>query len=390
MIKFSVPPITGDEIKYISDSLKKGSISGDGYYTKLCEKWFEDQLEVKKFLLTSSCTHSLEMAALMTDIGPNDEVIMPSYTFVSTANAFALRGAKIVFVDIRPDTLNIDESKIEAAITPKTKAIVPVHYAGVSCNMHVIKEIADKYKLWLIEDAAQACFARYQGEYVGTVGDIAAISFHDTKNITSGGEGGGIIVNNAALIGRAEIIRQKGTNRAQFIRGEIEKYSWVDLGSSYLMSDIQAAFLFAQLKNSQLLQRQRDAIWQRYYASLETMRSQGFFSLPEIPKGCNHNSHIFYIIAKSKQEKLALQEMLKDCGVQAPHHYVPLHDSIAGKKYGRFSGKDRHTTELSSRILRLPLHREMSLDDVDSVVAAIKKYYSAAKTHMQSTEIQCI
>ena len=367
MIPFNKPPYIGLEYKYVLNAMKSDKISGDGYFSKKCEEWFEKKLYTKKALLTPSCTAALEMAAILIDIKKGDEVIMPSYTFVSTANAFVLRGAKIKFVDINPKTMNIDEEKIKQAITNKTKAIVVVHYAGISPDMDKITEIAKKHNLYVIEDAAQAIISKYKNRYLGTIGDLGCFSFHETKNITSGGEGGVLLVNNEKFIKRAEIIREKGTNRKAFFRGEIDKYSWVDIGSSYLMNEISAAYLFAQLENIDLIIKNRLDTWQKYYEGLESLNLE----LPYVPEYAIHNGHIFYIKTDKRDELL---KYLNKKGIKAVFHYVPLHTSPAGKKFGEFVGKDKWTTKESKRLIRLPLFYGIKEEEIQVVITSIKEY----------------
>jgi len=377
MIPFNKPPLTGNEEKYILEALKSEKISGDGEFTKKCQSWFEEKLKCKKALLTPSCTHALEMAAMLIDIQPGDEVIMPSYTFVSTANAFVLRGAKIVFVDIRPDTLNIDETKIESAITEKTKAIVPVHYAGVGCEMDAIMNIAEKYNLFVIEDAAQGMMSSYKEKPLGTIGHLGAFSFHETKNYTSGGEGGLLIINDDRFKERAEIIREKGTNRSQFFRGMVDKYSWVDVGSSYLMNEISAAYLWGQLEKADEINNNRLKSWKVYYEELKDLEDEGFLELPVIPKECVHNAHMFYIKVKDLKTRTELLEHLKSKGINAVFHYVPLHSSEAGKRFGRFNGVDEFTTKESERLVRLPMYYGILKPDVIKVIKEVYEYFKS-------------
>ncbi|MFY4743991.1 dTDP-4-amino-4,6-dideoxygalactose transaminase [Aliarcobacter butzleri] len=372
LIHFNRPPVTGNENKFITEALSNNKISGDGPFTKKCHQWFENNLLCKKALLTTSCTHALEMAALLLDIKDEDEVIMPSYTFVSTANAFALRGAKIVFVDIRPDTMNIDETKIEAAITNKTKAIVPVHYAGVACEMDTIMDIATRYKLFVVEDAAQAIMSSYKGKALGTIGHLGAYSFHETKNVTSAGEGGLLIINDERFKDRAEIIREKGTNRSLFFRGLVDKYSWVDIGSSYLMNDISAAFLWGQLEKIEEIQKNRLNSWNLYYKELE---NNEFLQLPNIPKNCTNNAHMFYIKVKDLEERQKLIHFLRENNVESVFHYVPLHSSLAGKKFGYFHQKDEFTTKESEKIIRLPLYYGLTKNDIETICNKIKDFF---------------
>jgi dTDP-4-amino-4,6-dideoxygalactose transaminase len=376
MIPFNKPPYTGNEEQYVIDSMRSNKISGDGQYTKLCHQWFNDKLGCVKSLLTPNCTQALEMAAILIDIQDGDEVIMPSYTFVSTANAFVLRGAKIVFVDVRSDTMNINEKLIEQAITNKTKAIVPVHYAGVACEMDTIMDIASRYNLYVIEDAAQGVMSTYKGKALGTIGHLGAFSFHDTKNYTSGGEGGLLIINDANFIKRAEIIREKGTNRSQFFRGMVDKYSWVDLGSSYLPSDIQAAFLYGQLEKAEEMNAKRLASWALYYKKLKLLTEDKKIELPSVPSECNHNGHMFYIKVRNIDERSELIEHLKNDAVSAVFHYIPLHSSTAGDKFGRLDGLDINTTKESERLLRLPMYLGLKESEIDTVVASIVKFYA--------------
>ncbi|WP_420230510.1 dTDP-4-amino-4,6-dideoxygalactose transaminase [Psychrobacter sp. ER1] len=332
MIPFNKPPYTGNEDQYVLQAMRSEKMSGDGDFTKRCHSWFEKELSCKKALLTPSCTAALEMAALLIDIQPGDEVIMPSYTFVSTANAFVLRGAKVVFVDVRPDTMNIDESKIESAINSKTKAIVPVHYAGVACEMDTIMDIASRHNIYVIEDAAQGMMSTYKGQALGTIGHIGTYSFHETKNYTSGGEGGLLIINDDQFKERAEIIREKGTNRSQFFRGMVDKYSWVDIGSSYLPSDIQAAYLWGQLEKANEINNNRLDSWSYYFENLKMLESKGKIELAIIPSHCKCNAHMFYMKVSDMQTRSDLINHLKDCEIVAVFHYIPLHTSVAGEK----------------------------------------------------------
>lgn len=375
MIPFNMPPYTGDEDHYVLDAMRGSKLCGDGPYALKCQKWFEDQLGCLKTLLTPSCTHALEMAAILIDIQPGDEVIMPSYTFVSTANPFVLRGAKVIFVDIRPDTMNIDETLIEAAITDKTKAIVPVHYAGVSCDMDTIMRIADKYKLYVVEDAAQAFYSYYKNEPVGTRGHLAAFSFHETKNVTSGGEGGLLIINDKRFVHRAEIIREKGTNRSQFFRGMVDKYTWVDVGSSYLPSEIQAAYLYGQLLNAEKIQAKRLEIWSTYYKGLLPLVQRELITLSAVPGDCSQNAHMFYLKVRDIEVRTQLLSHLKAAGILAVFHYVPLHSAIAGMQFGSFIGDDNFTTVESSRLIRLPLYYGMDIEDCEKVIRATFDFF---------------
>ena len=374
MISFNMPPVVGGEAENIADVLKAHKISGDGKYTKLCSEWIEQNTGTAKALLTTSCTHATEMAALLSDIQPGDEVIMPSYTFVSTADAFVLRGATAVFIDIRPDTMNIDEKLIEDAITPKTKAIVPVHYAGVSCEMDTIIDIAKRHNLKVIEDAAQGIMSTYKGKALGAIGDYGCYSFHETKNLSMG-EGGALLIKNPEDIEKAEIIREKGTNRSKFFRGEIDKYTWVAPGSSYLPSELNAAFLFAQMEKSQEIYDDRMRSWNKYYELLLHLKEQGKIELPVIPDGCVHNAHMFYIKVNDLDERSRMLEYLKENDINAVFHYVPLHSAPAGNQCGRFHGEDRYTTKESERLVRLPLYYGLESKDVECVVEKIEEFY---------------
>jgi dTDP-4-amino-4,6-dideoxygalactose transaminase len=372
MISFNVPPFIGKEQSYIAEAISVHKICGDGEFTRRCNTWLEQNVGGAKALLTTSCTHALEMAALLCGIQSGDEVIMPSYTFVSTANAFVLRGAKIVFVDIRPDTMNIDEKLIEAAITPNTKALVPVHYAGVSCEMDVINAIADKHELFVVEDAAQAITSTYKGRQCGALSDFGCFSFHETKNVSCG-EGGAIILRDKQYAEMAEIVREKGTNRSKFFRGEIDKYSWVEQGSSYLPSELNAAYLFAQLEYCDAIMDDRMESWNFYNSALQNLR--GHIDLPIVPTDCAHNAHMFYIKAKNLAERTELIQFLRDKGVHAVFHYIPLHSSDAGLRFSRFAGEDRFTTKESERLLRLPLYYGLTVADREHVVDAIAAFY---------------
>lgn len=377
MIPFNKPPVLGKEIEYLTDAINGRKLSGDEKYSKLCQQWFEQKLCCKKALLMPSCTHALELAAILLDIKQGDEVIMPSYTFVSTANAFVLRGAKVVFVDIRPDTMNIDETKIEAAITNKTRVIVPVHYAGVACEMDTIMSLAHKYNLFVVEDAAQGMMSTYKGKALGTIGHLGTYSFHETKNYTSGGEGGLLLINDDKFIERAEIIREKGTNRSQFFRGMVDKYTWSDIGSSYLPSELQAAYLFAQLKGSDEINGSRLKTWDNYYQALKPLEDQNLLSLANIPSECKHNAHMFYLKVKNLTQRTELLEHLKKSDISAVFHYVPLHSSPFGEKVAKFHGCDDFTTSESEKIIRLPLWYGMKNFEVEIVVAAIYKYFES-------------
>lgn len=374
MISFNQPVYSSKGIEYMEDAIiNRKKICGDGYYSNKCKEWFERKLG-DKVLLTTSCTHALEMAALLADIGPGDEVIMPSYTFVSTANAFVIRGAKIKFVDIRKDTMNIDENLIEQAITPRTKAIVPVHYAGVGCEMDTIMDIAKGYNLAVIEDAAQGMMATYKGKALGTFGRFGTFSFHETKNYTMG-EGGLILIRDEEDIKRAEVIREKGTDRKKFFRGEVDKYSWVDIGSSYLPSEMNAAYLYAQLEDADKINKKRCRIWNTYRRELEELNQNERIELPYIPDECRHNAHMFYIKTRNTEEREELMSYLKENGIAAVFHYVPLHSSEAGMKYGEFVGQDKNTTTESERLLRLPLFYDLTKDEQSKVIETVIKFY---------------
>lgn len=376
MIPFNRAPFLGPEKEYIMQAVEAMHISGDGLFTKRCAEILEKITGTHRALLTTSCTHALEMAALLANIKPGDEVIMPSYTFVSTADAFVLRGAVPVFVDIRPDTMNIDEQKIESAITQKTKAIVPVHYAGVACEMDVIMDVAKRYNLIVIEDAAQAIDSYYKGKALGTLGDFGCLSFHETKNVSMG-EGGALLIDDMAKIEEAEIIREKGTNRAKFFRGQIDKYTWVNYGSSYLPSDMNAAYLCAQLESIEKIQDNRGALWKSYYEDLVELEKAGFIELPVVPKECTNNAHMFYMKVANLEERTAFIAYLKEKGIMAVFHYVPLHSAPAGRKFGRFDGVDEYTTKESERLVRLPMYYGLSEEDRNYVVECIKKFYKA-------------
>lgn len=377
MIPFNIPTVLGTEIDYIQEAMNAHLLcGGDKGFSHKCSRWLETNFHCGRVLLTPSCTDALDLAATLLEIIPGDEVIMPSFTFTSTANAFVLRGAKVVFVDIRPDTMNIDEEKIEAAITERTKAIVVVHYAGVACDMDKVLQIANEHGLFVVEDAAQAVDARYGDKYLGTLGDLGCYSFHETKNYTCG-EGGALVINNEAFVRRAEILREKGTNRMQFLRGEVDKYTWVDIGSSYLLSELNAAYLYAQLLEHQKIYDARMQIWKAYWNGLQPLRGKGCIDLPFVPNKCNHNAHIFYIKCADLEERTKLMTYLKGQGISAVFHYVPLHSSLAGRQYGRFNGTDVYTTAESERLLRLPIHTSLSLQDVSLVVQAIARFYGA-------------
>jgi dTDP-4-amino-4,6-dideoxygalactose transaminase len=376
MIPFNAPPVFGTEMDYMRSAMSSGKMCGDGGFGLRCQQWFEQRFGSAKVLLTPSCTASLEMAALLLDIKEGDEVIMPSFTFVSTANAFVLRGAKIVFVDVRPDTMNVDETLIEAAITAKTRVIVPVHYAGVACEMDTIMQLAEKYNLFVVEDAAQGVMSTYKGKALGAIGHIGCFSFHETKNYTAGGEGGATLINDKALIERAEIIREKGTNRSQFFRGQVDKYTWRDIGSSYLMSDLQAAYLWAQLEAAEPINQRRLALWDRYRDALQALAQSGRITLPALPEGCVHNAHMFYLRLNDITDRDAFIAHMKAADILTVFHYIPLHTSPAGLSFGRFSGEDRFTTPQSERLVRLPLFYNMTDEVQQTVIAAMLKYFA--------------
>ncbi len=384
MIPFNKPPFTGNETQYVLHAMQSSKISGDGNFTLRCHQWFEEKLGCVKALLTPSCTHALEMAAILINIQPGDEVIMPSYTFVSTANAFVLRGARIIFVDIRPDTLNINELLIEQAITSRTKAIVAVHYAGVSCEMDHIMSIAAKYNIFVIEDAAQGMMATYKNRPLGTLGHLATYSFHETKNYTSGGEGGLLIINDPQFTDRAEIIREKGTNRKQFFQGIVDKYTWVDIGSSLLPSELQAAYLWGQLENSDLILKNRMKSWEFYKAELQPLVEENFITLPTIPNECKHNAHMFYIKTKDTQTRKDILEYFKNNSILAIFHYIPLHSTAAGIQYGIFNGDDKYTTHTSQCIIRLPLYYNLEVSDQKTVIKYIKKFHYEKTAYLVS------
>ncbi len=375
MINFNVPPYTGKELDYIKIAVENQKICGDGEFTKKCNAWIEEKTGTRKCLLTTSCTHATELAALLADIKPGDEVIMPAYTFVSTADAFVLRGAVPVFVDIRPDTMNIDEKKIEDAITDRTRAIVPVHYAGVACEMDTIMDIAKRHNLMVIEDAAQGVMAYYKGKALGSIGDFGCYSFHETKNYSMG-EGGALLIRDEKYVEDAEIIREKGTNRSKYFRGQIDKYTWVNYGSSYLPSDMNAAYLYAQLELADEINNKRRANWDHYYESLKPLADTGRISLPVVPEGCVHNAHMFYIKTADIEERSTLITFLKENGIWAVFHYIPLHTAPAGMRFGRFHGEDEYTTKESERLLRLPMFYALTEDQVTYICDKVKEFYA--------------
>lgn len=367
MINFNVPPFTGKEFDYMKVAVENKKICGDGSFTKKCDSWMEERFGAKKALLTTSGSTALDMAALLCGLKPGDEVILPSFTFSSTANSFVLAGATLVFVDIRPDTMNIDETKIEAAITDKTKVICPVHYAGVACEMDTIMDIAKRHNLIVVEDAAQGVMSTYKGKALGTIGDFGCFSFHETKNY-SAGEGGAILINNPDYIEKAEILREKGTNRSLFFRGQVDKYTWVDFGDSYLQSDLNAAYLWAQLEMADEINENRLETWNSYYNAFKHLQDENIISLPTIPEGCVHNAHMFYIKCKDLDTRQAYIRYMRDNDIQCVFHYVPLHSAPAGKKFGRFVGEDEHTTPDSDRLVRLPMYYNIAKEDLKKVI----------------------
>lgn len=374
MINFNVPPFTGKEMEYMKKAVDNQKICGDGEFTKKDNAWLEERTKTGKALLTTSCTHALELAALLTKVGPGDEVILPSYTFVSTADAFALRGATCVFVDIRPDTMNIDEKLIEDAITERTKVIAPVHYAGVSCEMDTIMDIAKRHNLFVVEDAAQGIMSTYKGRALGTIGDFGALSFHETKNYSMG-EGGAILIRDAKYIEEAEILREKGTDRSKYYRGQVDKYTWQNYGSSYLPSDLNAAYLYAQLEMADEINNARLHIWNKYYEGLKSLCDAGRIELPIVPEGCVHNAHMFYIKARDIAERTKLIDFLRENGILSVFHYIPLHSAPAGGKFGRFHGEDKYTTRESERLTRLPLYYGLKDDETDYIISKVQEFY---------------
>lgn len=373
MIDFNRPAFVGSELEYIQDAIHRGMLCGDGIYTKKCSQWMEKEFDVRRVMLTTSCTHALEMAAFLCDIQPGDEVIMPSYTFVSTADAFVLRGAKIVFVDIRPDTMNLDEKLIEQAITPKTKVIVPVHYAGVACEMDTIMDIAHRHGLKVVEDAAQGVDACYKGKALGTIGDFGCYSFHETKNFTMG-EGGALLFQKEEYLEKAEILREKGTDRSKFFRGQVDKYRWMDYGSSYLPSELNAAYLYAQLEAKDKIQKKRMEIYEYYHRNLADLAAEGKVEQPYVPQECEHNAHMYYLKVKDMKVRTRLLAYLRENGICSVFHYVPLHSAPAGRKFGRFAGEDVYTTKESERLLRLPMFYNLDMEDVKRIVDVIHKF----------------
>ncbi len=373
MIDFNRPAFVGKELDYIKDAVNRGMLCGDGAYTKMCSQWMQEKFQVNHVFLTTSCTHALEMAAYLCDLKPGDEVIMPSYTFVSTADAFVLRGARIVFVDIRPDTMNIDEKLVEAAVTERTKVIVPVHYAGVACEMDSIMQTAKKYGLKVVEDAAQGVGAYYKGRALGTIGDFGCYSFHETKNYTMG-EGGALLFQEEGYLEQAEILREKGTDRSKFFRGQVDKYRWMDYGSSYLPSELNAAYLYAQLEEYQKIYEKRMEIYGYYHKNLRHLAEEGKLSQPYVPKECRHNAHMYYLKVRDISVRTRLIAYLREKGIMSVFHYVPLHSAPAGKKFGRFFGEDVYTTKESERLLRLPMFYNLDMEDVKRIVDAIDSF----------------
>lgn len=376
MINFNIPPFTGKELEYVKQAIDAHKICGDGQFTKRCNAWLEQRFHAQKALLTTSGSTALDMAALLCDIRPGDEVILPSFTFSSTANAFVLVGAKLVFVDIRPDTMNIDETKIEAAITERTKVIVPVHYAGVACEMDAIMDIARRHNLKVVEDAAQGVMSTYKGRALGTIGDFGCYSFHETKNYSMG-EGGALVINDPAYDEAAEILREKGTNRSKFFRGQVDKYTWVDFGDSYLPSDMNAAYLWAQLEMADAINEDRLATWNAYDKAFQPLARKGLVELPTIPENCVHNAHMYYVKCRDLEERTRFIRFMKECGVQCTFHYIPLHSAPAGKKFGRFHGEDVYTTRESDRLVRLPMYYGIQPTDRTTVINAVLDYFGS-------------
>lgn len=374
MISFNVPPCVGTELQYIKEAIESHKICGDGAFTKKCNAWLEERFGAQKVLLTTSGTTALDMAALLCELKEGDEVILPSYTFSSTATSAVLGGARLVFVDIRPDTMNIDEKKIEEAITERTRAIIAMHYAGVACEMDTIMEIARKYNLVVIEDAAQGVMSTYKGRALGTIGDFGCYSFHETKNYSMG-EGGALVINNPEYNERAEILREKGTNRSKFFRGQVDKYTWVDFGDSYLPSELNAAYLWAQLCAADEINENRMASWNQYYQELKGLEESGRIELPVIPEGCVHNAHMFYIKCRDLEERTSFISYMKEEGILTVFHYIPLHSAPAGLKYGRFSGKDLYTTKESERLVRLPMYYGLEQEKIEFICEKIKNFY---------------
>ena len=374
MISFNVPPYIGSEQDYIMEAIKSHKICGDGAFTKKCNAWIEEKTGASKALLTTACSTALDMAAMLAEVGPGDEVILPSFTFVSTANAFVCRGASLVFVDIRPDTQNIDEKLIEDAVTERTIVIAPVHYAGVGCEMDTIMDIAKRHGLLVIEDAAQGVMSTYKGKALGAIGDYGCYSFHETKNYSMG-EGGALLIKDEDKVDRAEIIREKGTDRSRFMRGQVDKYTWVDMGSSFLPSEMNAAYLYAQLEKADEINEDRMASWNAYYEMLKPLENTGCLQLPVIPEECVHNAHMFYIKVRDLEERTALASYLRENDILAVFHYVPLHSAPAGLRFGRFHGEDKHTTNTFERLLRLPMYYGLGRDNVEYICEKINEFY---------------
>ena len=375
MIPFNVPPCVGDELDYVKQAIDSHIICGDGAFTKQCNAWLEERFHAQKVLLTTSGTTALDMAMLLCELKPGDEVILPSYTFSSTATAAVLAGAKLVFVDVRPDTMNIDETKIEAAITERTKVIVVMHYAGVACEMDAIMDLARRHGLMVVEDAAQGVMSTYKGRALGTIGDFGCYSFHETKNYSMG-EGGALIINNEAYNERAEILREKGTNRSKFFRGQVDKYTWVDFGDSYLPSELNAAYLWAQLEQADAINENRLATWNAYDEAFAPLKAQGKLELPVIPEDCVHNAHMYYLKLKNLQERTAFINYMKENDVHTVFHYVPLHSAPAGLKFGRFAGEDMYTTKESERLVRLPLYYGLAQEDLEKVIRLVYDFFA--------------
>lgn len=374
MIHFNVPPVTGDEMEYIRQAIESRKLSGDGDFTRKCSQWIEKSFSVPKTLLTTSGTSALDMAMLLCDFQPGDEVILPSYTFSSTATSAVLAGARLVFVDIRPDTMNIDENMIEEAVTPRTRAIIVMHYAGVACEMDTILNIAQKYNLNVIEDAAQGIMSTYKGKPLGTIGDFGCYSFHETKNFSMG-EGGALLLPNPKYMERAEILREKGTNRSKFFRGQVDKYTWVDIGDSYLPSELNAAYLWAQFQRAEEIQKNRMEIWKAYQNALRPLEDSGKLTLPTVPQDCRHNAHMFYIKLSDLEERTTFIDFMKQNGICSVFHYIPLHSSPAGMRFGRFHGEDKYTTKESERLVRLPLYYHMESKDLKYIIQKVKDFF---------------
>ena len=374
MINFNIPPNVGNELDYVKQAIDSHKICGDGQFTKKCNAWMEERFDCQKVLLTTSGTTALDMAALLCDLQPGDEIILPSYTFSSTATAFVLAGAKLVFVDIRPDTMNIDENKIEAAITSRTKVIVAMHYAGVACEMDTIMDIARRHNLKVVEDAAQAVMSTYKGKALGTIGDFGCYSFHETKNYSMG-EGGALLINKPEYNERAEILREKGTNRAKFFRGQVDKYTWVDFGDSYLPSELNAAYLWAQLEQADEINNNRLATWNTYYDALKYLEETGKLELPHIPTECTHNAHMFYVKLKNLEDRTKFIAYLREHEVQSVFHYIPLHSAPAGQKFGHFHGEDVFTTKESERLARLPMYYGLLNENLSLVIETVKSFF---------------